>query len=73
MIDNMHNMHSYVIGVLFRDSFRCGLFFPDPADKSPDKSALPYLNLYRDKLLYRFDSNGIIKDVIPDGCSTVVL
>ena len=28
-----------------RDSFRCGLFFPDPADKSPDKSALPYLNL----------------------------
>merc|ERR1712037_1004210 len=33
-------------GIALKDSFRCGLFFPDPADKSPDKSALPYLNLY---------------------------
>ena len=28
------------------EAFRCGLFFPDPKDKSPDKSALPFLNLY---------------------------
>merc|ERR1711971_1024962 len=33
-------------GISLKDSFRCGLFFPDPADNSPDKSALPYLNLY---------------------------
>ena len=46
-------MHLCVIGVLFRDSFRCGLFFPDPADKSPDKSALPYLNLYKEKHSFR--------------------
>ena len=48
-----------LIGVLFRDSFRCGLFFPDPADKSPDKSALPYLNLYKEKHSFRnISTNG---------------
>merc|ERR1712032_1403565 len=42
VIDNINE----ATGLALKDSFRCGLFFPDPADKSPDKSALPYLNLY---------------------------
>merc|ERR1711877_80571 len=42
VIDNINE----ATGIALKDSFRCGLFFPDPADKSPDKSALPYLNLY---------------------------
>merc|ERR1712012_489124 len=41
VIDNINE----ATGIALKDSFRCGLFFPDPADKSPDKSALPYLNL----------------------------
>merc|ERR1712158_285251 len=42
VLDNINE----ATGIALKDSFRCGLFFPDPADKSPDKSALPYLNLY---------------------------
>ena len=33
-------------GLALEDSFRCGLFFHDPNDKSADKSGLPALNLY---------------------------
>jgi len=42
VIDNINE----ATGLALKDSFRCGLFFPDPSDKSADKSALPYLNLY---------------------------
>ena len=44
--ETIANINEVTPGLLLADAFRCGLFFPDPKDKSPDKSALPVLDLY---------------------------
>ena len=44
--DVLDNINTPSANLALDDAFRCGLFFPDPNDKSPDKSALPFLNLY---------------------------
>ena len=44
--DVLDNINTPNAELALDDAFRCGLFFPDPKDKSADKSALPFLNLY---------------------------